>query len=295
MTIFVWQHFLSSIQLERKLHENSQYPDAGSRYGLRHHVHPDGYRNALANALPLNGVNTGQLSDEIPNLFVPAGITFAIWGLIYLLLLGYVAAVLKSAFGKAGQGRWSAAEGWIFSLNAALNAGWIFAWHWRLVPLSLLIMVGILGTLILLMERRRTADREAQRDGASSLQRFFLRTPILVYLGWICVAMIANVTAVLVTSGWNGFGLDPVWWTVIVLAVGTGIAIALVLRRGAIASGMVVIWAYAGVVIKRSEVDQAQTMPIVAVALAAIVLVVGAIVIQAVMMRKARAGAAVGA
>ena len=45
--------------------------------------------NYLANALPIGGVTTGQASDALPNLFTPAGITFSIWGIIYLLLLGY--------------------------------------------------------------------------------------------------------------------------------------------------------------------------------------------------------------
>ncbi len=46
--------------------------------------------NGLANALPINDITTGKVSALYPNLFVPAGITFAIWGLIYLLLGGMV-------------------------------------------------------------------------------------------------------------------------------------------------------------------------------------------------------------
>ena len=47
--------------------------------------------NTLANSLPLNGRGTGELSDIYPNLFVPAGLTFSIWGLIYILLAGFTA------------------------------------------------------------------------------------------------------------------------------------------------------------------------------------------------------------
>ena len=46
--------------------------------------------NYLANALPIGGKTTGELSDNLPNLFTPAGVTFSIWGLIYLLLAVYV-------------------------------------------------------------------------------------------------------------------------------------------------------------------------------------------------------------
>ena len=37
--------------------------------------------NALANILPIGGMNTGAVSDSYPNLFAPAGITFSIWAL----------------------------------------------------------------------------------------------------------------------------------------------------------------------------------------------------------------------
>lgn len=223
--------------------------------------------NGLANALPLNGVNTGQLSDEIPNLFVPAGITFAIWGVIYALLLGYVAAVARAGFGPVGAGAWEPADGMLFSANAALNAGWILAWHWRLIPLSLAVMAGILVTLILLEERGR-ARRYAGTDGGGRLARFFLRVPILVYLGWICVATIANVTALLVTAGWNGFGMPETAWTVIAIAAGAAVGCILALARGAVSSALVVIWAYAGIVMKRSATDPSETAAVIAAAYA---------------------------
>ena len=218
--------------------------------------------NGLANALPLNGVNTGQLSDEIPNLFVPAGITFAIWGVIYLLLLGYAATLLAATFGKGSAGAWEPIDGVIFAFNAAFNAAWIFAWHWRLIPLSFALMIGILVTLLVLMERANRA-RSAPTDKAGAIRRFFIRVPILVYLGWICVATIANATALLVVIGWKGFGFSPVLWTVAVILVGAGIGSWLVAKRGALSSGLVIVWAYAGIVIKRGGTDQESTMAII--------------------------------
>jgi len=240
--------------------------------------------NGLANGLPLNGVDTGQLSDEIPNLFVPAGITFAIWGLIYALLLGYVATVLTEAFGKKPSGAWKAADGWIFSVNALFNAAWIFAWHWRLVPLSLLIMAGLLVTLVMLMERIHRAGPVPGWKG------FFLRVPILVYLGWICVATIANVTAVLVTAGWNGFGIPPEVWTVLVILVGAAVGFLLVRKRDAVCSGLVVLWAYAGIIIKRLDVGGDSALPVI-LAAAAGGLVVAAAIVTRLVARKKRTAA----
>lgn len=244
--------------------------------------------NALANALPLNGVNTGQLSDAIPNLFVPAGLTFAIWGLIYALLLGYTAAILAGAFRKATAPGWDARDGWFFALNAVFNAAWIFAWHWRQIPLSFALMAGILITLIVLMERNyRSFGALGPAVGTPErIRRFFIRVPILVYLGWICVATIANLTALLVTWNWNGFGLDPRIWTIIAIAAGALVGSLLVLRRGAIASGLVVVWAYAGIILKRNAVDPQATMAIIVAAAAGAAFVLLAIGVRIVNERK---------
>ena len=234
--------------------------------------------NALANILPINGVNTGQLSDELPNLFVPAGLTFSIWGLIYLLLAGYSVAVLLVAFGKKSSEYWTAADGWIFSLNMAANAGWIFAWQYRQVSVSLALMLVILATLAWLEERN--ASRKATvggKESAGALQRFLLSTPINVYLGWICVATIANVTALLVKAGWNGFGFDPRAWTVALIAAGLAVGLLLTFLRKALAAPLVIVWAFAGIVIKRTQADGDYTRIVwIAAAAAAAILLAAA-------------------
>lgn len=239
--------------------------------------------NGLANALPLNGVNTGQLSDDISNLFVPAGITFAIWGLIYALLLGYVLFTLRAGFSKKEHTHWTPVDGLLFSINALCNAAWIFAWHWRLIGLSVVIMLGILATLLILLER---GFKKAEIHKTAKVQSFFLWQPLLVYLGWICVATIANITALLVTLGWNGFGIPALWWAVFVISVGTIIGIYLVLKRGAVASGLVFIWAYAGIVLKRTTVDPSVTMSIIVTAIIGAILVLASIIILIISKRK---------
>jgi hypothetical protein len=214
--------------------------------------------NALANILPINGVQTGALSDEIPNLFVPAGLTFSIWGLIYLLLAAYGAAVLVVAFRPmAGPTSWKAADGWAFSLNMAANSLWIVAWHYRRTGLSFLLMLVILGTLLFLEERGAARDRGGAGKAATGgfPLRFLLRTPVNVYLGWICVATIANLTAVLVRAGWDGFGLDPRAWTLAVIAAAIAVGLLLVFLRGAVAAPLVIVWAFAGIAVKRLGVD----------------------------------------
>lgn len=152
-----------------------------------------------------------------------------------------------------------------------------------MVGLSVGIMIGILATLIILLERgyKKTEIRKT-----SKIQSFFLWQPLLVYLGWICVATIANVTALLVTLGWNGFGISEIWWTILVIIVGTAIGIYLVLNRGAVASGLVFIWAYAGIVLKRTATDPSETMPIIVAAIVGAILVLASIKIAIISNRR---------
>lgn len=250
--------------------------------------------NALANILPINGVNTGTLSDEIPNLFVPAGLTFSIWGLIYTLLAGYSIAVLVEAFGKKPLRLWSVADGVIFFVNAVANIAWILLWHYRMVGFSLVIMLIILATLVALGEQvyERKREFKARTHGHApardKVRFFFLSVPILVYLGWICVATIANVTALLVTSRWDGFGIDPVLWTVVAIGAGAVVAIALAFLRSTIAAPLVVVWAYAGIVIKRTSVDPAQTEPVWIAAVVCAVAVLVAVAVSTFRHRVSR-------
>ncbi|MEW6550319.1 MAG: TspO/MBR family protein [Spirochaetota bacterium] len=226
--------------------------------------------NGLANALPLNGVNTGQLSDEIPNLFVPAGLTFSVWGVIYLLLAGYSAAVMREAFKQGRKSAWTVRDGILFAVNMAANALWIFAWHWRLVGVAMAIMLVILATLIALEQASQAklgpggllGDAAAKGGPGSSRSRmFFLTVPLRVYLGWISVATIANATALLVTLGWGGFGLSERFWTVLVIAAGLAVALGFSVWKRQVAAPLVVVWAYAGIVLKRLQAAAAGESP----------------------------------
>jgi len=248
--------------------------------------------NALANILPLNGVGTGALSDEIPNLFVPAGFTFSIWGVIYLLLLGYIVFVLREAWSsKVGVPAWNQRDAALFLLNCCANVGWIFAWHWRKTTLSFLIMLVLLASLILLEHENqgKLADGAELGRNRQSMpgvspwvdraRRFFLTVPLRVYLGWISVATIANVTAVLVKAGWNGFGIDPRVWTVLVIVAGLAVALGFSLGKRQIAAPLVIVWAYAGIVVKRAQTDAGYSLMVWMAALVAGVLILVSIAV----------------
>lgn len=200
--------------------------------------------NALANILPLNGINTGAISDSYPNLFAPIGFTFSIWGLIYLLLAAHVLYQLGLFRSKAPSNPALVNQvGIVFSISSLINIAWIFSWHYQIIPLSMLLMLLLLVCLILLA-------RMINGQKLDMRERFFIRLPFSVYFGWITVATIANATILLVSLGWDGFGLPASLWTIIILAVGALIGTATMFWYKDIAYGLVLIWAYVGILCK---------------------------------------------
>lgn len=192
--------------------------------------------NYLANALPLNNKTTGELSDSFPNLFVPAGLTFSIWGIIYLLLLVYSIVQYTGSDKEAISG-----ISLLFGISCILNALWIVMWHYEKLPLSLLIMIGLLVTLILINNQIR------------NLNPGIIKASFGIYLGWICIATIANVTAFLVNANWNGFGISHEAWTIIMIFSGLLIAALSVYNLRNPFIGFAVVWAFIGIAIKRQD------------------------------------------
>lgn len=201
--------------------------------------------NALANILPINGIGTGAVSDSFQNLFTPAGLTFSIWGLIYVLLGIYSVYQLGllSNNKETMNSEWLRKVGFFFVLSSMANVIWIFAWHYKFIELSLLMMLVLLGSLIkiiLILRRQKLTRREY----------FLIRLPFSVYFGWITVATIANITVQLVDWGWNGFGLAESLITIIVLGVGAAIGISTILSNKDWAYGLVLVWAYSGILLR---------------------------------------------
>ena len=201
--------------------------------------------NALANILPINGYNTGQISAFYPNTFVPAGFTFSIWGVIYLLLLFYT---IGFTYYTLKQEQYPKAFALIeciniyFLLTCVFNMSWIVAWHYLQIELSVLIMLLFLSTLIQLFLTTKTTAHDLNLT-----QRFILQTPFIVYLGWISVATIANSTALLVAYKWNGFGMTPVYWSAAMILIAIVLAAVMLIKFKAVPFALVVAWALWGI------------------------------------------------
>jgi hypothetical protein len=204
--------------------------------------------NVLANALPLNGRLTGEISDFYGNLFAPAGITFAIWGVIYLLLgchVLYQWGVFHRQGGRLDSGLLNRI-GTLLSLSSIANTFWIFAWHYDFIWLSAVLIICIL--LLLIAINQTLVGLELTRSEA-----LLVRLPFSVYFGWITVATVANITAWLVSIKWSGFGLSEPVWAVAIIAIAAAIGTVTMLRNRDVAYGLVLIWAFIGIVIKHTS------------------------------------------
>ena len=202
--------------------------------------------NILADALPINGQNTGQISDRFNVYFVPAGYVFSIWGLIYIGLIAYaIYQALPSQ--RANPRLW--ATGWWIALGGLANSAWIFLWHYNQFPLTLVAMLVLLATLIVTYLRlgiRRTAVTSGEKWAAHLL--------FSIYLGWITVATVANISDVLDFLKWNRFGIAPEIWMSIVLAVVLVITVLMNFTRRDVAYAAVLLWALAGITVKQGAV-----------------------------------------
>lgn len=211
------------------------------------------YVNGIAASGALNGIDTGEISDKYPSLFTPAGYVFSIWSLIYLGLIGFsIYQLLPSVVAKHAS---LVKTRWLFLINLLLNGLWILVWQYEYLVFSLPIMWGLLATLILLYEQEQIGRKQVPWN-----YRLLVHTPFSLYLGWISVATIANVSVVLYSLGWSGWGISDVFWTILLMGIATLLGLlSIQLRRDYVFAG-VIVWALIGIAAKQQTISQIVTM-----------------------------------
>jgi len=227
--------------------------------------------NALAVLLPLNDKTTQELSDALPNLFVPAGITFSIWSVIYILWIVFAVYQARDLLKKDEiEMPFLHQITFLFILSSVANSAWIFLWHYEYVGLSVLMMIILLFSLLAIYLRLNIG-----RSPVTTAEKLCVHVPFSVYLGWITVATIANITAFLVSVEWNGFGIDELLWTIIIIAVGTLLTCLILALRKDVAFSLVILWAFFGIWLKRMTQPNTTTDMNVAIAISiALVLII---------------------
>ncbi len=197
--------------------------------------------NAAAVLLPLNGIATDEVSAMYPSAFTPAGYVFSIWSVIYLGLLVYA---ISQATPRLRSRPAVARIAWPFVLSSALNAVWLYTWHWLMIELSVLVMALLLLSLIVIYVRLRPRGVDP-----TPAERWAVRLPFSIYLGWISVATIANASGALKATGWDGLGLADPTWAAIMIGVATLLGIVMLARHRDVGFTMVLAWAFVGIAV----------------------------------------------
>lgn len=205
----------------------------------------------------VNVTDVGEISNQYASLFTPAGFTFAIWGLIYLLLISFCIYHIIQAFVKTEShqaNRDTVKTGTWFIINNLGAAGWLLVWTNNQISISALLILLQLVSLIVI--HLRLGIHDVKEKTASKI---FTQLPLSIYLGWITIATIANISIYLFSVQWDGFGLgySAITWTRIIIAVAVVITMLVVLLRNNVAYGLVVIWALYGIISKLQQTDAA--------------------------------------
>lgn len=202
--------------------------------------------NILANALPINGQSTGEISDRFEVYFTPAGYVFSIWGVIFI---GWLLLAVYQALPAQRENPRLRNIGYPFALSGLFNAGWLVLWHYNQFPATLAVMLVLLALLIVVYLRM-----EPRNPQVPAAEKWLVQLPVRIYLGWITVATIANLTALLDYLQWNGWGVRPEVWLVTVLSAALLVALVMARTQKDVAYLLVLVWSFVGIWVKHRAV-----------------------------------------
>lgn len=203
--------------------------------------------NYLSATGRINNITPGEVSRKYQTLITPAPYTFSIWGIIYLLLIGFVIFQAKGIlFKENSSDKLVCSIGYWFIISCIANILWIFAWHYEKLALSLIIMIVLLISLIQIYQAL-----DIGKDPTSLKERIFVHIPFSVYLGWVTVATVINTAVFLKAANWSGLGFSEEFWflfAVVIIAITTGRILAT--RKDAFFA-LTILWALTGIMYAR--------------------------------------------
>ena len=202
--------------------------------------------NTLASALPLNGQTTGEISDRFAVYFVPAGYVFAIW---FFIFVGWIAFAVYQFLPAQKESPRLRNLGYLFAISGLFNAAWLVCWHYNFFGLSVLVMLTLLALLIASYLKLNIG-----LTPVTTAERWSVDVPLSVYLGWISVATVANISSWLYLVNWNGFGIAPQAWAVIMIAVASLLGVLITVTRRDSGYVFVLAWSFAGIALKQADV-----------------------------------------
>ncbi len=190
-----------------------------------------------------NGSEVGSVSDNLENLFTPAGYAFSIWGIIFLGLIITGIQMLSISFKKSNNSFVEKIAPPLIAANL-FNCVWVYVWLSLMPGLSTVIMTGILICLIVTV---LAIDKSKIKE--SGILHWTIGVPIRIYLGWIIVATIANYSAFLNTTSFSSFFGEAAWFYIMML-IATGLISYIVWKKGWYEVPAVGIWSFVAIVVR---------------------------------------------
>lgn len=218
--------------------------------------------NYLSNTGIFNDNTMGSVSAKYDNLFTPAGYAFSIWGLIYLALLAFVIYQGRSIFKKVEDDQFVLEVGWWFVISCIANSLWVLAWLYDYTGTSVLIMLVLLFSLLKIVINTRM-----ELDEVPIKKLVFLWWPFSIYSGWITVALIANISAWLTKTGWDGWGFSDIFWAIIMIIIAGAINLFMTWSRNMREYAIVGVWALVAIAVANWNTEQSIVQAALIVAL----------------------------
>ena len=205
--------------------------------------------NYLSNTGLINDTTIGGVSNKLITHFTPAGYAFSIWGLIYLLLIGFIFYQGKSLFTKSPQSDDVVLRiGWWFVISCIANSSWVFLWLYGYTGTSCIAILILLFSLMKIVYHCRL---ELEYEPFSRI--LFVAWPFVFYAGWVTVASVANISAYLNKIDWDGYGISDDYWAIIMIIVAVIINLRAIYDRNLREFALVGAWALIAIGIRNQE------------------------------------------
>lgn len=226
----------------------------------------------------ISAKDVGEISDQYNSLFTPEGFTFSIWGIIYIALIisciyHIVIAYRHDKIHEANKD--IEKMGALFLFNNIGAAAWLIAWTNGLIGLSLVLIVAQLISLIAIHSSLHIRKVDKSLKGI-----IYTEIPLSIYLGWISIATIANTAIFLLHTGWGGWGISSINWTIIMITIAVVLTIGIIISKKNPVFGLVVIWALYGIIAKQQGENPILLKTTIAIAWVGIGIISAATIIQ---------------
>lgn len=196
------------------------------------------YINYYSVIFGINGNTVGKLSNRYDNLFTPASFAFSIWGIIFLSLAIFSIYHIIDAFFLKKNEETFLKIGYRFLVANLCNCLWVVVWLYEWTGISVIVMTVILVSLL-----SAILHVDKKSVFGSFTRSALIWFPILIYSGWINVAIVANVSAFLSKLGWEGGFLSEAQWAIALVSVATVLNLVVLFKKGYWQFALVGIWA----------------------------------------------------